>query len=161
MKRIKRYKALPPEETVDNISGILFDRLGVELRITEYAQQNNLFFSARVDVETRDFKGFRIGTNGKGLTRDFSLASAYAELMERIQNGLLFHHRYYTTEKFVNGYNNKEYTKLLKDEDVLLKYAFAPDEKFITDEKEIKILIILYITSFSLHNHLKTLYNLY
>ena len=35
MKRIKRYKALPPEETVDNISGILFDRLGVELRITE------------------------------------------------------------------------------------------------------------------------------
>ena len=149
MKRIKRYKALPPEETVDNISGILFDRLGVELRITEYAQQNNLFFSARVDVETRDFKGFRIGTNGKGLTRDFSLASAYAELMERIQNGLLFHHRYYTTEKFVNGYNNKEYTKLLKDEDVLLKYAFAPDEKFITDENEIEILINKYVKSFN------------
>ena len=94
MKRIKAYKALPPQNTVNNISNILYDRLGVKLNIHEYAQKNNLFFSSRVDVETDTLKGFKIGTNGKGVTREFSLASAHAEFMERNQNGLLFHHRY-------------------------------------------------------------------
>lgn len=148
MKRIKNYKALPPQETINNISNILFDKLGIKLKIFEYAQKNNLFFSSRVDVETDTFKGFKIGTNGKGLTKEFSLASAHAEFMERIQNGILFHHRYYTTEKFVNSYKNKEYAKLLKDEDVLLKYAFAPDEKFITNKDEINKLINKYVRSF-------------
>ena len=148
MKRIKAYKALPPQNTVNNISNILYDRLGVKLNIHEYAQKNNLFFSSRVDVETDTLKGFKIGTNGKGVTREFSLASAHAEFMERIQNGLLFHHRYYTTERFVNSYKNKEYAKLLKDEEVLLKYAFAPDEKFITDKNEIKKLINKYVRSY-------------
>ena len=73
------------------------------------------------------------------------MASAHAELMERIQNGLLFHHRYYVTERFVNGYSNDEYTRLLNDENVLLKYAFAPDEKFITDRDKIRKLIDKYI----------------
>ena len=148
MRRIKNYKALPPQDTINNISNILYDKLGVKLKVHEYAQKNHLFFSSRVDIETNTFKGFKIGTNGKGVTREFSLASAHAELMERIQNGLLFHHRYYVTERFVNGYSNDEYTRLLNDENVLLKYAFAPDEKFITDRDKIRKLIDKYIISY-------------
>lgn len=33
---------------------------------------------------------FNIGTNGKGRSYDFSLASGYAEFMERFQNRLVF-----------------------------------------------------------------------
>ena len=108
MKRIKKYKSLPPGETITNISNILCEKLGITLNVTEYAEKNNLFFSSRVNVETDTFKGFKIGTNGKGLTREFSLASAHAEFMERLQNGLLFHHRYYTTHRFADTYHNKE-----------------------------------------------------
>ena len=149
MRRIKNYKALPPQDTINNISNILYNKLGVKLKIHEYTQKNHLFFSSRVDIETNAFKGFKIGTNGKGVTREFSLASAHAELMERLQNGLLFHHRYYVTEKFITGYSNDEYTKLLNDEDILLKYTFAPDEKFITDCNEIKKLIDKYVVSYN------------
>lgn len=148
MKRIKKYKSLPPSETIANISNILCEKLGITLNVTEYAEKSNLFFSSRVNVETDTFKGFKIGTNGKGLTREFSLASAHAEFMERLQNGLLFHHRYYTTHRFADSYQNKEYVRQLKEEDLLLKYAFAPDEKFITDEHQIRLLIDKYVQSF-------------
>lgn len=35
------------------------------------------------------FKGTNIGTNGKGVSREYALASAYAEFFERYQNDLL------------------------------------------------------------------------
>lgn len=46
---------------------------------------SDFFFSAR--VELTDFPG--IGSNGKGFTKKAALASAYAELMERLQAGFL------------------------------------------------------------------------
>jgi hypothetical protein len=41
--------------------------------------------SLRVEIA-----GTRLGTNGKGASREFALASAYAELMERLQNHVLY-----------------------------------------------------------------------
>ena len=150
MRRIKKYKALSPVVTVKNISDILFNKLGIRLKVKEYAEEDSLFFSSRVDVETDELKGFAIGTNGKGLTREYSLASAHAEFMERIQNGLLFHHRYFATAKYANGWGsrNSEYVSFLKGQGLLLKYAFAPDEIFITDANAIESVINKYVCSF-------------
>ena len=119
MKRIKRYKALAPNETIKNISNLLLNKLGINLIVTEYSEKNNLFFSSHVDIKT-DELSLNIGTNGKGVTKEFSLASAYAEFMERIQNGMLFHHRYYATEKFIKGWGSQysEYINILKEKNI-------------------------------------------
>lgn len=150
MKRIKRYKALAPNETIKNISNLLLNKLGINLIVTEYSEKNNLFFSSHVDIKTDELT-LNIGTNGKGVTKEFALASAYGEFMERIQNGMLFHHRYYATEKFIKGWGSRysEYINMLKEKNILLKYAFAPDEKFITECSEIRHLTNKYIKSYN------------
>ena len=46
--------------------------------------QSGIAFSNRITV-----KGLKIGTNGKGMSREYALASGYAEFMERAENGML------------------------------------------------------------------------
>lgn len=75
-----KFKEEYPFNTVNKIRNILFD-LGIFT--TEIWIDSNVegCYSLRVEIE-----GTQIGQNGKGATKEFALASAYAELMERIQN---------------------------------------------------------------------------
>ena len=77
-------KDCTPRETIEKIKKILnsFSIKVIEKRMINI---NNSFYSVR--VELRDFPG--IGTNGKGITRDYALASAYGEFMERLQSFFL------------------------------------------------------------------------
>lgn len=80
----QHYKETTPEETVHKIRDILYD---LKLFTTDCWLSNNskdLCHSLRV---TGGSGGF--GTNGKGVTREYALASAYAEFCERIQNNML------------------------------------------------------------------------
>ena len=78
------YKDDLPFNTITKIRNILFS---AGIFTTEKYWLNNLnkFYSCRVNL-----KGTEFGTNGKGLNEEYSLASAYGEFMERIQNFLLF-----------------------------------------------------------------------
>lgn len=83
MKHLK-YKALDPKHTVINIKNIL-NNLKIE---TEEKWSNDLIegcFSVRIYV-----KGTNIFQSGKGTSKDFALASGYAEFMERLQTGFLY-----------------------------------------------------------------------
>lgn len=73
-----------PVDTVNYIKSILrnLDICVVEKDIIGYADK---WYSLRLEIE--ELNG--IGTNGKGISLEAARASAYAELMERLQSGFL------------------------------------------------------------------------
>ncbi|MBQ4108410.1 MAG: YcaO-like family protein [Clostridia bacterium] len=76
------FKDDSPEKTVESIKNILTKH---GITTTERWNESGVdyCYSLRLSVDGTSF-----GVNGKGLTREFALASAYGELMERMQLGL-------------------------------------------------------------------------
>lgn len=78
-----QFKDEKPLKTVEKIRAILADN-GIELE--EFWMEPTVphCHSLRLRV-----KGTTFGTNGKGLTREFTQASAYGEMVERLQLGIV------------------------------------------------------------------------
>jgi ribosomal protein S12 methylthiotransferase accessory factor len=84
-----KYKDAIPYDTIKGIRETL-NRLGIDVYEQNWENVSSECFSVRLEID-----GFpNAGTNGKGTTRSFALASAYGELMERIQNKKLFNKTY-------------------------------------------------------------------
>lgn len=79
----RSYKESLPEETIDKIFRI-FDNLGINISKEMWSQFTESIYSVRIESYNPFF-----GTNGKGRNKLYALASAYAEYMERLQNGIL------------------------------------------------------------------------
>ncbi|HYF83890.1 MAG TPA: YcaO-like family protein [Clostridia bacterium] len=81
--RDTKYKECMPEETVERIKGILKE---MNIELEEHWGDTGVegFYTLRVNVP-----GTGIGSNGKGATKEYAQASAYAEFMERMQNDYL------------------------------------------------------------------------
>ena len=112
-------KDCSPKETVKKIKNILRDN---HIPIKEYPFKNlyNKFYSVRIEI-----KGFyHIGTNGKGLTKELALASAYAELMERLQSRMLINTYY--LNKISNHFSflteKKDFSIIESNPDLLLSF---------------------------------------
>ncbi len=78
----RRYKEITPEETVEKLKALL-KKLGIEVEEKWSNESSVGTYSLRVCI-----KGTDIGQNGKGMTREFAMASGYAEFFERMQNGI-------------------------------------------------------------------------
>lgn len=78
-----RYKETSPEKTVKRIKEIL-KKHGVAVEENWTKKSSVGTYSLRLCV-----KGTNLGQNGKGMTKEFAMASAYAEFLERYQNGIL------------------------------------------------------------------------
>ncbi len=77
------FKDESPLKTVEKIKSILHS-CGIET-VEEHLDSSVPYcFSLRVTVN-----GTIFGTNGKGITEEFSIASAYGEMMERLQLGYI------------------------------------------------------------------------
>lgn len=87
-------KDRPPQKTISIIEEIL-EKNGIRTQIIEQKKVSKQIYSVR--IELCDIKG--IGTNGKGITGDLALASAYAELMERLQSGFLIRRTFLTKKE--------------------------------------------------------------
>ncbi|MBN2833451.1 MAG: YcaO-like family protein [Candidatus Delongbacteria bacterium] len=114
----RKYKSVKPTETVNKIRNI-FSKFDYFVFEELWLNVNDEIYSARV---TSDFKDGYFGTNGKGRTREFTLASAYAEHIERLQNQLLS-----GTLSFNRILLNK-----IKEES---GFFYFPDETFIKKEE--------------------------
>ena len=79
----KRCKETSPENTVERIKELL-EAAGLETRYEDHPCDAGGMYSSRVSVTGP--KADTIGSNGKGSSKAFCMASAYAELMERLQN---------------------------------------------------------------------------
>lgn len=78
------YKEESPLKTIQNIRNILINNDIFTLEFMWWKFHDS-FYSSRVVI-----KDTHTGTNGKGRTPEYCLASAYGEFMERLQNMLLF-----------------------------------------------------------------------
>lgn len=105
------YKEKKPEDTVAYIQSLL-KHYGIEVEETWVDKSYIDTFSLRLN-----FKGTTKGTNGKGVTRAYAQASAYAEFLERYQNGVLINPRFIPKDK--SKYN----------------HLVAADEKFLSAEQ--------------------------
>ncbi|MFD3158725.1 YcaO-like family protein (plasmid) [Haloimpatiens sp. FM7330] len=113
---VKRpYKNLNPEETLNKIKNILEE---VDLIPHEVFKGNPYpqIYSTRIELD--ESKG-SFGTNGKGRTREYALASGYAEFMERIQNNWLV------------MFSRTIMSKIKKKQG----FYFTPDEKYLKKEE--------------------------
>ena len=95
---MKPYKRRSATETITEIRRIL-DSLNLLLKETHFISTD--LFSCRVNLANSGLDMLNIGTNGKGSSIEYSLASAYAEFMERLQNHcLLEEHKMLTNKTF-------------------------------------------------------------
>lgn len=83
-KQKTNRKDADPEKTVAYIIDIL-KKHNIWTRIVEKESYKDKWFSCRIEID--GLPG--VGTNGKGITEAYALASAYGELMERLQSGFL------------------------------------------------------------------------
>lgn len=82
------YKDKSPADTIALIKNILKDaKISTIDQFPEY--ENEGTFSLRTNI-----KGTAVGQNGKGISKEYAVASAYAEFMERLQNDYLFQFNY-------------------------------------------------------------------
>lgn len=125
------FKDAKPLDTVNRIKEILKT---YNIEVDEYWFESGVpyCYSLRVTV-----KGTTFGTNGKGLTKEFALASAYGELMERLQMGFLGN-----LEMQKNGYFkvNDGISKLVSAKDLFEKnkdwyQLLSARLKFFTNEE--------------------------
>lgn len=118
----KPYKTALPEDTIYNIRKILHQ---VGINVTEqHFRKDGMYYSCRVYVDNNNIRNLDIGTNGKGMSSIYSLASAYGELMERLQNKMLMVATKYAAADFAITDDNTGIADVPQ-----LKFRYFPDEK--------------------------------
>lgn len=109
---MKKYKASTPEVTIGRIKNILD---GLHIPFKEMAKgDGELFCSYRLCITNNE--DIDIGTNGKGMTPAYAQASAYAEMMERLQNRVLIYPNPANHNKDYTFFPDENRQVLMKDE---------------------------------------------
>lgn len=149
VKRIKRYKAKSPNETINEIRNTLH-KLGILMKEEHFQAENSMFHSCRIFICNDGLDEYNLGCNGKGMNAEFALASAYGEFMERLQNNLIFMHQDFAKSKFLSTLKKQSYFhKKIYDENLLLNFNFAPDESYTKSSAENKEVLDKYVTNSS------------
>lgn len=127
MRKNKPYKAINPIITINKIRNILAE-CGIFLIEDQNVSISN-FYSSRLIISNNGLFRLGIGQNGKGLTPEYSLASAYGEFMERLQNYNIFINglSYARKDNFINR-DEVLFLKLLED-NLILDFVFDPQER--------------------------------
>ena len=88
------HKDRTPEQTIRTVRDILED-LGIFLQEIKWFRFGQSCFSVRLeDMSYNHIGATSVGTNGKGVSPLYALASAYGEFMERLQNDYLYGRQY-------------------------------------------------------------------
>lgn len=111
MFNYNKFKDTSPENTINRINGLLAD-IGLQPHIEWVKSEFEGALSNRVSLPPTS-----MGTNGKGTDKSYALASGLAELIERIENGVL-----------LIGHNSQKLQ-------CASGFIFAPDETFIEAEE--------------------------
>ena len=147
----RQYKTLPPLETINNIREILKD-LGM-FTIEHHYRRDGFYYSCRVFIDNNNLHVLDVGTNGKGMTTEYALASGYGELMERIQNRMFLKNTFYATLNSIN--KNSQYTDfidILKKGGLILNFRYYPDERSYTVESLRNLLFQIQVYMPSIYN---------
>ena len=128
---MKPYKAVPPYRTINKIRSILEF---LNIFTTEFhVGMENFYHSCRVFINNEKLQQLNLGTNGKGIKVDYALASAYGELMERIQNRMIFKDMFYASIEGMKRLEKQypEFYEEIKRNNCLLQFRYYPDETIL------------------------------
>lgn len=134
MENLDRWnrKDADPTITIENIKRILHEH-GMDTHVVDSKQYGNYWASVRIEFDSL----MGIGANGKGVGMPYTLASAYGELIERIQGGALIPPLFRMKNQDIIDLNDKEIQKCI---DAYRKYFFLETEKY-TDEQLREMLV--------------------
>lgn len=93
-----KHKDRDPQQTVAAIRAKLAS-MGIETDLAWTSHQFDGTWSCRVTIT-----GTSLGTNGKGTSQDYAMASGYAELLERIQNKGIGHRTHIEASFATHGF---------------------------------------------------------
>ena len=133
LDRRKPYKAAEPLTTIGRIQPILAD-CGLFVVEHHYWYASSGVHGCRLTLGDEPFVGLDIGVNGKGMTARYALASGYAELMERLQNQVLFHPRQQllaTRARLRAGTRLRAFEASMAERGLLLDFLFDPAEQWL------------------------------
>lgn len=151
MKYHKPYKDDSPENTINNIKGIL-NGLGIFLSEHHTPHCDGKLHSCNVKIASSGLDELYpgISTNGKGTSIEYAFASAYAEFMERLQNGVLLKRSRAATRRNLDEKEEGLFFKRLQENNSLLEFSYDPDEEIFEAEeyieKEAELLEALFFT---------------
>jgi ribosomal protein S12 methylthiotransferase accessory factor len=91
----EQRKDLLPNDTIKKIQNILILN-GINTEVINHKNFEDKWFSNSVKLVNLD----NLSTNGKGVKSEYALASAYAELIERIQSGFLLDNSFLNKKDF-------------------------------------------------------------
>lgn len=142
------FKDLSPAKTISRIRKIL-EELGIQIYEKNWYSPIENCYSVRISL--MEFPN--VGVNGKGISPQLALASAFGELMERLQSEALLYMDYglmnekYQLEKTRDMIEAK---KLIKEKPIILKSLLNTTfDDFIDIFKEEKLLCKDYFDIFS------------
>lgn len=113
-----------PKQTINKIRNIL-RKNNIKVKESKIINIDDSIYSTR--VELRDIPG--IGTNGKGISKEYALASAYAEFMERLQSKFLVKSDFLNKE-IVKSFSDEKYLEYEKFEK---KFSDIKSNKYIRE----------------------------
>jgi ribosomal protein S12 methylthiotransferase accessory factor len=136
MENYKTYKQSSPIDTIYRIKGIL-KNIGILTKDIHYGQFP--CYSCRVSIGNSELSSLNIGTNGKGRSFEYSMASGYAEFLERLQNHILLSmsKKQYATKKYLNKLSlDSMFVKNINEKHLTLGYVYDNNEE-VWNMKEI------------------------
>lgn len=129
------YKDAEPIDTILRIKNILKE-LEIDIEETWFNNDDIDIYSLRIVI-----KGTEIGTNGKGVTKELALASAYGEFLERLQNDYLLKNLINNHESnFIIANDEKLLSaeELIKDNNIFINKYFE-ERNMQNDNMEVKV----------------------
>lgn len=131
----KKYKDKLPQETIKEIRNFL-SSTGMLLREQSWCKHD--FYACRLTVSNSGLSCFDIGTNGKGRTYEYALASGYGEFMERFQNRILIEPSFiHQIHQLLQG-EDSSLCLALRNIGIKSEFIFDPNERFENTAEAIK-----------------------
>lgn len=135
-----KHKDRDPRLTVEGIQAKLAS-IGLETELRWTSHEFDGTWSNRVQIA-----GTSLGTNGKGTSRDYAMASGYAELMERMQNKVIGSGRFieesYATHGFYDFPDERlvEATEVVERHDSVIE-GWLEGWGCVTNEQKLRLLV--------------------
>lgn len=114
-----KYKERLPLDTIEIIQKF-FNQNNFNIKVVELQENNSSTWSAHLELYFKDI--YILSSNGKGINKDYCLASGYAELYERFCNKIFSLPNYISNKKITNISYNKN------------NFYYSPKEKKISFE---------------------------
>ena len=123
----KKYKEKFPQDTIRDIRDFL-SNINVLLREQSWCKHD--FYACRLTLSNSGLSCFDIGTNGKGRTYEYALASGYGEFMERFQNRILLEPSFIHQIHQILHQENSSLCSALRGIGIRSEFIFDPHERF-------------------------------